>query len=48
MKVQKLISKGKVIGGRIYFENVDVYADTGIDLLIRRLLNENKEQESQK
>lgn len=43
MKVQKLIYKGKVVGVRLYLENIDIYADTDINLF-RRLLNENKKQ----
>ena len=41
MKIQRLIYKGKVVGVRLYLENIDVYADTDINLF-RRLLNENK------
>lgn len=31
MKVQKLIYKGKVVGVRLYLENIDIYADMDLE-----------------
>ncbi len=45
MKVQKLIYKGKVVGVRLYLENIDVYVDTDIELF-EKLLNKSKKADS--
>lgn len=45
MKVQRLIYKGKVVGVRLYLENIDIYADMDIELF-KRLLNKSREENS--
>ena len=45
MKVQKLIYKGKLVGVRLYLENIDIYADMDIELF-KRLLNKSREANS--